>query len=409
MKLLYDLAGIYQARSPVHGGGVYARSLLSEILKLDEGRSAGVQITALVPPDLDTCDPRLARLLAAADVPQQEIGAAGDLSLVLAAGSGWDAYYTALPYDLPQRLPRGTPDHIPVIGTVHGLRDFDLVFDRHYRSYLRNPVVRARMSLRSCAPGRYLRHMRRRFEELFRLLDGNLITVSNHTKYQLLVEFPELSPDRIDVIPPLSDLGERGAADTDSAPARVHGLEPGRYLLLISCDRPVKNAFRVLEALEHKNVPDADHLAVACVGFRPHQVAAAGRWYPRTSKRAVFIPYVDREELDALFAGAVAFLYPSISEGFGYPPLEAMRAGTPVIASPHTAITEVCADAVLYANPYSTSEIAARLAHLLAEPAVREELIRRGRLRSAEYEGARADKAARFLSFVRRIAGYAGG
>ncbi|MFW5797707.1 MAG: glycosyltransferase, partial [Spirochaetota bacterium] len=225
----------------------------------------------------------------------------------------------------------------------------------------------------------------------------------------LLVEFPELSPDRIDVIPPLSELSERRGADTDSAPVGIRGLESGRYLLLLSCDRPVKNAFRVLEALEHKRVPGAEDLAVACVGFRPYQVDAVRRWYPRTSARSVFIPYVGREELDALFAGAFAFLYPSISEGFGYPPLEAMRAGTPVVASPHTAISEVCADAVLYANPYSASEIAARLARLLAEPAVREELIRRGRLRSAEYEGARADKAARFLSFVRRIAGYAGG
>lgn len=409
MKLLYDLAGIYQARSPVHGGGVYAKSLLSEILNLDDAGRRGAEITALVSPDLDARDPQLARLLDSADVTRQELRDAGELSTVLAAGRGWDAYYTALPYDLPDRLRPKDAGRIPVIGTVHGLRDFDLVFDRHYRSYLRNPAVRARMFFRNYARGSYLRGVRQQFAELFQLLGGNLITVSNHTKYQLLVEFPQLSPDRIEVIPPLSEQSEGDGAANDSTSVSAHGLEPGSYLLLLSCDRPVKNAVRVFEALETKRVPGAGDLQLACVGFRPYQIAAVRRWYPRTSSHTVFIPYVGREELDALFAGAFAFLYPSISEGFGYPPLEAMRAGTPVIASPHTAISEVCADAVLYANPYSTSEIAARLARLLAEPELREELVRRGRLRSAEYETARAERAGRFLDFVRRIAGYAGG
>jgi glycosyltransferase involved in cell wall biosynthesis len=66
--------------------------------------------------------------------------------------------------------------------------------------------------------------------------------------------------------------------------------------------------------------------------------------------------YVDDRELDALYKNAYAFIYPSLNEGFGYPPLESMKHATPVLASAIASITEICGDAVIYFNPYSIQE-----------------------------------------------------
>jgi glycosyltransferase involved in cell wall biosynthesis len=74
-----------------------------------------------------------------------------------------------------------------------------------------------------------------------------------------------------------------------------------------------------------------------------------------------FKGYVSTEELEILYANAYAFFYPSLNEGFGYPPLEAMKYGTPIVASSIASIPEVCASAAIYFNPFLIEEMTARL------------------------------------------------
>ena len=71
--------------------------------------------------------------------------------------------------------------------------------------------------------------------------------------------------------------------------------------------------------------------------------------------------FVDDDELEQLNHDAYCLIYPSLNEGFGYPPLEAMRYGTPVVASPVTSISEVCGESVIYFNPFSIEELKSRL------------------------------------------------
>jgi glycosyltransferase involved in cell wall biosynthesis len=72
----------------------------------------------------------------------------------------------------------------------------------------------------------------------------------------------------------------------------------------------------------------------------------------------VFTGYVDGADLPALFSGARLFVYPSLFEGFGYPPLEAMGCGTPVVTSNVASLPEVCGDAAEYVDPLDTADIA---------------------------------------------------
>ena len=91
------------------------------------------------------------------------------------------------------------------------------------------------------------------------------------------------------------------------------------------------------------------------------QSSAHYRYKLINKDRFVFLGYVEDEVLEQLYHDAYCFIYPSLNEGFGYPPLEAMRYGVPVIASPYSSISEICEGAVLYANPLSVEEIMARI------------------------------------------------
>lgn len=99
---------------------------------------------------------------------------------------------------------------------------------------------------------------------------------------------------------------------------------------------------------------------------------------PFLKENVHFEGYVKEERLKELYARAKLLLFPSTYEGFGYPPLEAMASGCPVVAAHAASIPEVCEDAVHYVNPYSIDSIAEGIEQLLQDTSRREELTRKG-------------------------------
>ena len=99
--------------------------------------------------------------------------------------------------------------------------------------------------------------------------------------------------------------------------------------------------------------------------------------------RVVFLPHVPREHLRRLYAGALFLAFPSLYEGFGLPPLEAMANGCPVLASNAASLPEVCGDAAVTCDPYDVDGMADRMKSLLADEGLRRRLIEKGRERSA--------------------------
>jgi glycosyltransferase involved in cell wall biosynthesis len=93
--------------------------------------------------------------------------------------------------------------------------------------------------------------------------------------------------------------------------------------------------------------------------------------------------------LRSLIAGAAALVHPSLYEGFGLPPLEAMAAGRPCLVSRTTAMPEICGDAALYCNPLDPADIALRLHQLLTDERLRNDLSARGRARAATFQWSR--------------------
>ena len=102
------------------------------------------------------------------------------------------------------------------------------------------------------------------------------------------------------------------------------------------------------------------------------------------SGRVRFLEKVDEEELLYLYNGALVLVLPSLYEGFGLPPLEAMACGTPVICSNRGSLPEVAGDAALLVEP-GVEEIAAGLRKIWKDEALRSELSRRGLKRAASF------------------------
>lgn len=161
-----------------------------------------------------------------------------------------------------------------------------------------------------------------------------------------------------------------------------YGLERGRYLLSVGRLIPRKNLAVIVEAL-HELGPDAP--TVALVGSAEkatapllHQIERLG-----VEERVRILGFVDERQLIGLLQGARGLIHPSVAEGFGLPALEAMAAGTPVIASDGGSLPEIVADAGVLLDPTDSSAWAERMASLVADDALHDRLRSAGRGRAA--------------------------
>ncbi len=177
----------------------------------------------------------------------------------------------------------------------------------------------------------------------------------------------------------------------DAVPAP--GLRPvvlppgtGRYVLSIGTVEPRKDYPTLVRAFSDlaASTPDLALVIVGRDGWgaeRLHEAVAASPFRGRIVRPG----YLDDAGLGVALAGASALAYPSVYEGFGFPPLQAMAAGVPVVTTSVGAVPEVVGDAALLVAPGDADGLAGALASVLSGPAVAEPLVARGRERSAEF------------------------
>jgi glycosyltransferase involved in cell wall biosynthesis len=157
------------------------------------------------------------------------------------------------------------------------------------------------------------------------------------------------------------------------------GCVPLEYILVIMGTRWIKNAARAVKAMDELYTlrPDIQKKTVV-LGCNK-----SGRFIipVRNRERFIFKEYVSYGQLQTYYANAFVFVYPTLNEGFGYPPLDAMRYGVPVLASAISAVIEVCGDAAHYFNPFFVHEIKSRLLEVIDSKSLREKLAEKGRQR----------------------------
>lgn len=219
--------------------------------------------------------------------------------------------------------------------------------------------------------------------------------ISEATRADLVRLFPRVAA-KTSTIPLAAD-----AAFAEAVATPGHPSLDGPYVLAVGTLEPRKNLERLIAAWAA--LPDevrGEHV-LALVGPRGWDdapILAAAR-----QAGARLLGHVTDHELHALYAGATAFAYPSLYEGFGLPPLEAMAAGAPVLTSNISSLPEVVGDAALLVDPLDTAAIGAALTRLLAEPPLTADLRERGRARAATFSWERT--ARETLALLRTLSG----
>ncbi|OGT14392.1 MAG: hypothetical protein A3F73_10560 [Gallionellales bacterium RIFCSPLOWO2_12_FULL_59_22] len=168
-----------------------------------------------------------------------------------------------------------------------------------------------------------------------------------------------------------------------------HGLGIKPYVLAVGSLSPHKNYMRLAQAFDLLRNEDVDIVIAGGANSMvfSNSVSLSGRDNVR------FLGYVNDSELRALYERAHCFVYPSLYEGFGLPPLEAMACGCPTIVSDAASLKEVCGTATLYCNPESHEDIAGKIGLLLADSGLREKLRVAGRNRAGGFRWADTARA----------------
>ncbi|MGE4531337.1 MAG: glycosyltransferase [Acidithiobacillus sp.] len=266
----------------------------------------------------------------------------------------------------------------------------------HDLSHLRNPETHP--------PGRvhFLnRHLRPALERA-----SAVITISHFSEQELLHFYPELA-GRIHVVyPGIADrFGCSVSEDTRRSLRVALDGDSRSYFLFLSTLEPRKNLERLL--LAYEGLPERIKRAhpLVLVGQMGWQESSFAPTLERLQAKGEILltGYLRDELLPALFERAVALLYPSLYEGFGLPPIEAMGCGCPVLASNVTAIPEVCGDAALYCDPLDVESIRAGILRLAEDEELRSGLSEKGRDQAAKYNWQKAGE--QILRIVREVAG----
>lgn len=231
-----------------------------------------------------------------------------------------------------------------------------------------------------------------------------VIAVSESTRRDLLERFA-VPPERVAVVPYGVAAQFRPLEPAERAPVLArYGLGDEPYLLFVGRIELRKNVGRVLEAFARLRRQGLPHrLVLVGSAGRGEPVAAFYRRAEALGPAVVMLDYVAHDDLPALYSGAAVFVWPSLYEGFGLPPLEALACGAPVVAADVAALPEVVGDAGLLVDPTSVEAIAAAVERLLSNAALRATLRARGLERARRFTWAAAARAT--LEVYRRVAG----
>ncbi len=339
-SVLFNLAATQpDYGSKRHGGGIYGEIVLRRIIESKRNVIVAYDAKRWINPEMQAlCRDNSVEL---ADISECGFQAVVD-------SRGIDIFYSPQPVDDLYQL-----ENCEIVVTVHDLRSVELAVDRKmFWRYKMKLSMLLKNLLEILWPSFIRRRRQRKNGNFINKPDLRFAVVSNHSLGSVNLFFPDSVGKNIPVFyspsTSLNMVSER--------------KEACDYYLLVSANRWEKNCLRALMALDQ--LFSEDRLTGKRVVVTGVSSADYFRYKFKNPGLFEFRGYVSDDELNQLYHDAYCFIYPSLNEGFGYPPLEAMRYGVPVLASPFSSISEVCGDSVLYFNPFSLDEIKIRIVQL---------------------------------------------
>jgi len=206
-----------------------------------------------------------------------------------------------------------------------------------------------------------------------------IIAVSHNTKRDLIKYF-EIPEDKIRVI--------YGAVNENYKPLKENEINKIKekhgliypFILYVGGLAPNKNVMTLINAFYKLKKHGFDNYKLIVAGVKKWKYKNVFETIEKLNlqKDVVFAGYVLGEDLSLLYNAADLFVYPSLYEGFGLPPLEAMACGTPVITSNTSSLPEVVGDAGIMVNPYDANELADKMCKVLTNEDLKKELSKKG-------------------------------
>ena len=343
-RILFDLYSAQPAgSSKYHGGGEYIKTVLKFLLedsKLDFNLAVYYNKDKFI-------DSWVLDLLDKYGVPRFSIDNPKDIRGLLEQEK-FDIFYSGLPYYLQKEF---FCKNIIVRGTIHGLRAIELPVDEFTYKY-EEGFNKIKPWIKYVFNKMQILDLRKRAiansKSYIDALD-EYICDSVYTKWSLVESYPNMKNKIVDVL---------------YAPLKYNPLSKNRidqvrkYILLIGGNRWEKNSLRAVRAIDElftKNLlPDYD-IVVVGIPFKGIQKAL------KNSEKFTFKDYLEPQDLEDLYAYCDIFLYPTLNEGFGLPPIEAMKYGKTCIVSAVCSLPELYGDSVYWINPYDEYEIQNRI------------------------------------------------
>ena len=283
--------------------------------------------------------------------------------------------HARLSYELAVRRPRPDVLFVPahVLPLVHPLPSVVTIHDLGYRHFPGAHPLGQRL---------YLDGSTR-----FSARAATRVIADSQATRADLTRFYGIPPDKITVVYPGRDESLRRV---DPGPVRARSGLAEDYVLHVGTLQPRKNLLRLMEAVSALRAQgQALHLVLAGrAGWLAEPILARAR---ELAGLVRVLDYVPDEDLAGLYTGARVFAFPSLYEGFGFPILEAMACGTPVVCANSSSLPEVAGDAALLVDPADVPALTQALARVLADPALRATLVDRGSEQVARFSW---DKAA---------------
>lgn len=350
MKVVFDLNCSQPAgETQFSGGGEYTKTVFRDFCAYDPD---GIEIVVCYNKD-KFLDDWILDLIQEKNYTVVDVKSTQDIVRYLAGLEGGEPvrFFAGLPYSYRNV---NFPKNVVSIGTFHGLRSIEKPYDTYTGKYLPNHADwkdYAKLVLRDKAVLKYRNTYKTSLSSF-----SCLITDSQHSAYSIRMNFPEVAAAKqIRVFYPQTQTFQTGI---DPAECTSDG-----YIMMISANRWEKNSYRGVMAIddlyEKGLLPKTVRTRV--LGGLPERIQKELKHKDRFD----FLGYVSSEELENTYRHCEIFFYPTLNEGFGNVPMEAMKYGKTCVISAVCSLPEVYENSVYYCNPYDIMEMQNRILQAL--------------------------------------------
>lgn len=230
---------------------------------------------------------------------------------------------------------------------IHGTRLLEMPYDRTSYKYDKGHRKYITLLKQVFFKKYYKNSITKRITKLQNVKNSVLLSPSDHSKY-VIKTFVDLP---IKVVPPFTSE----SLDFDETEMKK---PTDKYILMLNSERWVKNSYRFIKAYselkKQSKLSDTNLVVIGKPSF-----------YKKYKDDVIFLDYVERDYLEFLIKNAYFLAYPSLNEGFGYPPLDSFKYGVPVLSSSISATNIVYNGSVIFTNPFSEVEIKSRILYLI--------------------------------------------